>query len=554
MSDQQSPRGQVSVYHTDQGNLHANSSGSPRAVQSQNKIEDVHPPYPMRVPTGEQEIPSSSPHRPSISDKGKSPIRAPAPIKLPVVSTIISNDPPPSLEEQQKMKYKSTLGVSDAETFSNTNLNKSVDWQCEQSYLSTAEVPPPQNTNDNTQKGGTTSLNEFKQLINNACTDTSRYFNSLGVRFNYELDDAHYESEKHFKLLTSYAQAISEIYPSSGNQEIPRSVLDQRAYANFTATNELVGQQLQKKQTQDRDYWTQYKDIIGNSPESKGPTYYYQLAAANQGQPVASTSRAHMAPVQSSPPEVQTSTPIRSPHVGPAATSAGHQEQVQNPKPKSPLAATVTEATEEDSIVYLGSWKAEPRPKTPKPLETMHYPSYLRVAESGPSKEWTDRVALQRLRNSETRDYGRSNIADQHIGFDEDSNPVDKDTAPREVWDRDFREYINPDMHSNQRNNRCSNSHTNRNNNGHNNNNSQQQPGGVSGGNPGDPGGNGSDSDGNDHQDRQNRDNKKPSRRPDRKKCHGMPWDNDSHSDSDSFDSNSSSSTSGSEKPSKHSS
>ncbi|KAF9254942.1 hypothetical protein L218DRAFT_1009126 [Marasmius fiardii PR-910] len=160
-------------------------------------------------------------------------------------------------------------------------------------------------------------------------------------------------------------------------------------------------------------------------------------------------SRAHMAPVQSSPPEVQTSTPIRSPHVGPAATSTGCQEQVQNPKPKSPLATSVTEATEEDSIVYLGSWEAEPRPKTPKPLETMHYLSYLRVAESGPSKEWTDRVALQR---------------------------------------------------------------------------SQKQ-------------------------------------RPDRKKHHGTPWDNDSHSDSDpsdyssdSFDSDSSSSTSGSEKPSKRSS
>ncbi|KAF9258675.1 hypothetical protein L218DRAFT_1063135 [Marasmius fiardii PR-910] len=450
MSDRQSPRSQVR---------------SPRAVQSQNKIEDVHPPYPMRVPTGEQEIPSSSPHRPPISDKGKSPIHAPVPIKLPVLSTIISNDPPPSLEEQQKMKYKSTLRVSDAETFSNTNLNK-------RNHL----------------------------LINNACTDTSRYFNSLGVRFNYELDDARYESEKRFKLLTSYAQAISEIYPSLGNQEIPRSVLDQRVYANFTATDELVGQQLQKKQTetQDRNYQTQYKDIIGYSPESKGPTYYYQQATANQGQPVASTSRAHMALVQTSPPEVQTSTPIRFPHVGPAATSTGRQEQVQNPKLKSPLAAAVTEATEEDSIVYLGSRKAEPRAKTPKPLQTMHYPSYPRVAESGPSKEWTDRVVLQHLRNSETRDYGRSNIADQR-GFDEDSNPVDKDTAPWEVWDRDFREYVNPDMRSNQHNNRRSNSHTNQNNNWHNDNNSQQQPGGVSGGNPGDPGGNGSDSDGNDH-------------------------------------------------------
>ncbi|KAF9254201.1 hypothetical protein L218DRAFT_949938 [Marasmius fiardii PR-910] len=280
----------------------------------------------MRVPTGKQEIPSSSPHRPSILDKGKSPIHAPAPIKLP-------------------------------------------------------------------------------------------YFNSLGVRFNYELDDACYESEKCFKLLTSYAQAISEIYLSSGNQEIPRSVMDQRAYANFTATDEL-----------DRDYWTQYKEIIGNSPQ----------IVSTQEQPVASMSKIHVIQHDTSPLEVQTSTPIRSPHVGPAATSTGYQEQVQNPKLKSPLAATVTEATEEDSIVYLGLWKAEPRPKTPKPLETMHYPSYLRVAESGPSKEWTDRVVLQRLRNSETCDYSHSNIADQCIGFDEDSNPVDKDTAPREVWDRDF--------------------------------------------------------------------------------------------------------------------
>ncbi|KAE9384332.1 hypothetical protein BT96DRAFT_1008187 [Gymnopus androsaceus JB14] len=51
-------------------------------------------------------------------------------------------------------------------------------------------------------------------------------------------------------------------------------------------------------------------------------------------------------------------------------------------------------------------------------------------------RSWEDRVATQRLRNTDLRISGVSNIPDQGIGFNRSGYPVDKAHTPREVWER----------------------------------------------------------------------------------------------------------------------
>ncbi|KAF9255749.1 hypothetical protein L218DRAFT_1008229, partial [Marasmius fiardii PR-910] len=217
---------------------------------------------------------------------------------------------------------------------------------------------------------------------------------------------------------------------------------------------------------------------------------------------------------------MRSSTPANNSHVVPTATPVNRQEHMQNSKPKSLLAATVAEATEDDDVVYVGSRKTEPK-STLQQSEPSHYPESPRIeTKESPSREWMDRVALQRIRNSDVRQHGHSNVPDQRIGFDEDSNPVDKDTTPRERWDRDFREYVRRNTSHNNRSQR----------NNYNNRNVRPQQGGTSGGNPGDPGGNSSDSDSNDQS--RHSDNKKPPKKPERKQRRSTPWDDDSPSDS----------------------
>ncbi|KAL0059579.1 hypothetical protein AAF712_013670 [Marasmius tenuissimus] len=163
------------------------------------------------------------------------------------------------------------------------------------------------------------------------------------------------------------------------------------------------------------------------------------------------------------------------------------------------------------------------RPTQPiPPSSPMFYPSepIRRPNPEDPERVWKERVGLQRVRNSQQRTFGRTEIPDQGIGFDEDSLPVDKNTTPREVWDRDYREA--------QRDGRNNNSRPPSENQG------TQPPnnfmGGAAGGNPGDPGDDSSDNDDR----RSNRDRRKNDKHPDKGRRRTTPWDDESSSDDES--------------------
>ncbi|KAK1220507.1 hypothetical protein PQX77_016728 [Marasmius sp. AFHP31] len=155
------------------------------------------------------------------------------------------------------------------------------------------------------------------------------------------------------------------------------------------------------------------------------------------------------------------------------------------------------------------------------PSSPMFYPSepIKRPNPDDPEKVWKERVALQRVRSSQQRTFGRTEIPDQGIGFDEDSLPVDKDTTPREVWSRDYREAQRRGRDDNLRppseqyNSQPPNNFM----------------GGATGGNSGDPGGDSSDDDHHDNRDRR-KDDKHP-----KKGCRRQtPWDDESSSDDES--------------------
>ncbi|KAL0574066.1 hypothetical protein V5O48_007895, partial [Marasmius crinis-equi] len=116
-----------------------------------------------------------------------------------------------------------------------------------------------------------------------------------------------------------------------------------------------------------------------------------------------------------------TSTPpVRVPVVAPTTTSAGRNEIVSNPRPKSPHAAMVKEVQDEDEVLYMST---KPTDNAPEPL--------FHPTEVARELNWKDRVIRQRMRNSELREKGMSNIPDQDVGFDEDTQPVDKATTPQ---------------------------------------------------------------------------------------------------------------------------
>ncbi|KAL0056538.1 hypothetical protein AAF712_016857, partial [Marasmius tenuissimus] len=153
------------------------------------------------------------------------------------------------------------------------------------------------------------------------------------------------------------------------------------------------------------------------------------------------------------------------------------------------------------------------------PSSPMYYPPepVERPKPADLESIWKNRVGLQRVRNSQQRTYGHTEIPDQGIGFDEDGIPVDKSTTPREVWDRDYQ--------GSQQDTRDRGSQPPIGNGGN------QPPthyGGAAGGNPGDPGGDSSDGDsrrGND--DRPRKEDKKPKRN----RRGRTPWDDESSDD-----------------------
>ncbi|KAJ3720047.1 hypothetical protein C8R42DRAFT_643332 [Lentinula raphanica] len=52
-----------------------------------------------------------------------------------------------------------------------------------------------------------------------------------------------------------------------------------------------------------------------------------------------------------------------------------------------------------------------------------------------PIHSWTDRVAIQRQRNSDLRTKGSSQFPDQMVGFNDDGLPIDKSTTDRSTWE-----------------------------------------------------------------------------------------------------------------------
>ncbi|KAF9265030.1 hypothetical protein L218DRAFT_998007 [Marasmius fiardii PR-910] len=187
--------------------------------------------------------------------------------------------------------------------------------------------------------------------------------------------------------------------------------------------------------------------------------------------------------------------------------SARHNEHVNNPWPISLHAAMVVNVPDEE-IVYSKTDYGATKVKAPtKTSEPVCYPP--EVAHNSPATKWIDRVALQRLRQSDICQYGHSNIVDQRIGFDEDTNPIDKDTTPCQVWDRQFHEYLNhsDSYNQNKNNTTCQNTQM-----------------GASGGNPGEPGGDSSDSGDNC---RSQKSNKDPPKKRENKRRHSTPWDED---------------------------
>ncbi|KAL0058687.1 hypothetical protein AAF712_014631 [Marasmius tenuissimus] len=357
-----------------------------------------------------------------------------------------------------------------------------------------------------------TTLRELGTLVRDVRQSITNDFRALGTKFSMELADIRYESDKKFGVLGSLIANLESVVPP--DEPIPVSPLERKAYEFFEPTAQLVDQALQQKRAESaanaeqarEDYHRTYKEIMSESPESQGPTRYYPRTE-NDHQPVASGSGINRdLPGTTAVQHVETSTPPI--HPVDNFTSAGRNEQVINPAPRSPKSATVQNADTEEDIVYLGSKRAGKQPIPPS--SPIYYPP--QVAEI---PGWVDRVAFQRMRNDDIRRYGRSNVPDQGIGFDADLNPVDKNTTPRAVWDRGQQD--NPPEGNHQHNNHNGNNET-----------THQQYGGVSGGNPGDPGGGDDSSD----DDRHSRRSGKPSsNKPEPKKRRHTPWDDESSSD-----------------------
>ncbi|KAF9256418.1 hypothetical protein L218DRAFT_1026263 [Marasmius fiardii PR-910] len=86
-------------------------------------------------------------------------------------------------------------------------------------------------------------------------------------------------------------------------------------------------------------------------------------------------------------------------------------------RPRSPLAAMVTEVIDEDNV----------RTSRP-PAQTAPVPHPFTRIRDDPI--WRDCVNSQRIHNQQHRENNYSSILDQGIGFDEDNLPVDKATMP----------------------------------------------------------------------------------------------------------------------------
>ncbi|KAK1219919.1 hypothetical protein PQX77_017343 [Marasmius sp. AFHP31] len=358
-----------------------------------------------------------------------------------------------------------------------------------------------------------TLLRQLGTLVRDVHQSITSDFRALGTKFSMELTDIRYESDKKFGVLSSLIASLESVVPP--DDPIPMSPLEHKAYEFFEPTTQLVDQALQQKRAESaakaerarEDYHRTYKEVMSESLESQGPTRYYSRTE-NNPQPIASGSGINRdSPVNSSPQCVDQSTPPA--NTANQFTSAGRNKHVINSQPRSPKAATVSNAEMEDDIVYLGSKSAGKRPIPPS--SPIYYPP-----DTAKKPGWVDRVAFQRMRNDDIRRYGQSAVPDQGIGFDADLNPVDKHTTPRSVWDRGQRD--NPPEDNYQHYN--------------NNNNNDQRPtnqhGGVSGRNPGDPRG-GDDSSDDDRRSR--RSGKPPSKKPEPKKRRHTPWEDESSSD-----------------------
>ncbi|KAK1221598.1 hypothetical protein PQX77_015611 [Marasmius sp. AFHP31] len=465
------------------------------AEQSQNwrSVSGGNPPYPARAPTNEDGVDTLPyPVRPPSNAKGNgndpanNPIAAPVPIRYPRLPGIVQMTVPP-LAEQQRAKFTLSHGYSNrGNTADETkgNLTDSVEWQeehsssmLEQASEMSISTPRPQNLPQRT-----TTLRELGTLVNNVKTSVRNDFRALATKFSMELTDTRYDCEKRFDVLATYLLGLEEnITP---DKPIPLSPLEQRAYEIYKPAAEAVGELIEKRRAEVRDdankasedYHNKFKEAVGESPVSRGPTYYYQRAASTNVNPVSDQVNSRNPPNQSVQP----------------ATSAGRNDKLNNPKPKSPRAASVIAVPDEDDIVYLESKKAGKQPTKLANPEVLSATGQPQSPRSRPN-DWNDRVSLQRWRNRDFREKGWSGIPDQRIGFDEDSNPVDKDTTPHEVWDRDYQESTHR----------------------------------AAGGNPGDPGGDSSESD-------DGRGSRGPDKRPPRKsepkKPHHTLWDDESSS------------------------
>ncbi|KAF9260093.1 hypothetical protein L218DRAFT_1003169, partial [Marasmius fiardii PR-910] len=407
MSTIQSARSHSTEYHDTKPNQ---GSALLRAEQGGR----IHSPYPMRVPTGERE--NSSPLRPGppIPDakgKGKDPIFAPEPVRLPMPHEFQFTKIP-SVEGQKNMKFTTSAGIPDpGATAENpkVNLTQTVDWGRDRSTLSTAEFTPhPQHSqiplklesDVSTIQDYKASVKDFKRLVHELQRATRDEFRNIGTKFSLDLTDTRRKSDKRFEIISSLATALSESL-STTDTEPKSSAVEQKSHVNIEPTAQLIEDQIRRKHaeavdcaTQIQKYRENYKGIVGDSPESNGPSFYYQQpVAVNTVQPGHSTSKVQMIPEESSAssiPDVKTSTPnplTQVHHL--STTSARRNEHVNNPQPRSLCAATVVNVPDEE-IVYPKTDAGIAEVKAPpKASEPVYYPP--EVASSGAATKWTDR-------------------------------------------------------------------------------------------------------------------------------------------------------------------
>ncbi|KAL0565038.1 hypothetical protein V5O48_016993 [Marasmius crinis-equi] len=336
------------------------------------------------------------------------------------------------------------------------NLTNTVNWPHRSDASSflvdqSSHTPPGMSSPKVNQPRRTTTVLEMSQMLNKMRTSVKSDFLTVGTNFAIELAKVTTAHESRIEKVLSYVLGIpQEELDKPANTRIPVSPLNSKVSIdpilkqNFETTMQIID------------------DAINEN--ERGYPHGLLSPVSEPTQMEASTSRVQIPTL----PENQ--LPV-------------------SPKPKSPLAARVQDVPDEgDEIVYQGS--RHPNQQSTPISKDQNKNDVL---------TWQDRVTLQRMRNNDRRQFGNSNIPEQGIGFDEDGMPVEKETTPREVWDKQYRER-RPDLGPSQHRNTGTHNVPQYNNVNHNHNNRinsafPQSMRGAAGGNPGDPGDDGSDSD-----------------------------------------------------------